>query len=77
MMESQPILFRLMLKQGFHRFTLALKDVEIEMSKRKVFILQKWQEKSALLGILSSNQSGLVYQDVADVDLTIWTVKGY
>ena len=30
MMESQPILFSLMLKQGFNWFTLALKDIEIE-----------------------------------------------
>ena len=30
MMESQPILFHLMLKQGFNWFTLASKDVEIE-----------------------------------------------
>ena len=30
MMESQPILFHLMLKQGFNWFTLTLKDEEIE-----------------------------------------------
>ena len=30
MMESQPILFHLMLKQGFNWFTLASKDVEVE-----------------------------------------------
>ena len=30
MMESQPILFHIMLKQGFNWFTLALKDVERE-----------------------------------------------
>ena len=30
MMESQAILFHLMLKQGFNWFTLASKDVEIE-----------------------------------------------
>ena len=30
MMESQPILFHLMLKQGFNWFTVALKDVETE-----------------------------------------------
>ena len=29
-MESQAILFHLMLKQGFNWFTLASKDVEIE-----------------------------------------------
>ena len=29
-MESQPILFHLMLKQGFNQFTLALRDEEIE-----------------------------------------------
>ena len=31
MMESQPILFHLMLKQGFNWFTLASKDVEIDL----------------------------------------------
>ena len=30
MMESQLILFHLMLKQGFHWFTLTLKDEKIE-----------------------------------------------
>ena len=30
MMEGQPILFHLMLKQGFDWFTLPSKDVEIE-----------------------------------------------
>ena len=30
MMESQPMLFHLMLKQGFKGLQLALKDVEIE-----------------------------------------------
>ena len=30
MMESQPILFHLMLKQGFNWFMLASKDVEID-----------------------------------------------
>ena len=30
MMESQPILFHLMLKQGFNLFMLTLKDFEIE-----------------------------------------------
>ena len=30
MMESQPILFHLMLKKGFKWFTLASKDAEIE-----------------------------------------------
>ena len=30
MMESQPILFHLMLKQGFNWFMLGSKDVEIE-----------------------------------------------
>ena len=30
MMEGQPILFHLMLKQGFNWFTLASKDIEIE-----------------------------------------------
>ena len=30
MMESQPILFHFIIKQGFNWFTLASKDVEIE-----------------------------------------------
>ena len=30
MMESQPILFHLMLKQGFNGFTLTSKDVKME-----------------------------------------------
>ena len=30
MMESQPLLFHLMLKQGFNWFTLASKDSETE-----------------------------------------------
>ena len=53
MMESQPILFHLMLKQGFNWFTLTSKDVEVETFKKTNEILQKWQEKSALFVILS------------------------
>ena len=34
-MESQPILFHLILKQGFNWFTLASNDAQIEMSKRE------------------------------------------
>ena len=34
MMESQPIPFHLMLKQGFNWFTLTLKDEEIETSNK-------------------------------------------
>ena len=30
MTESQPILFHLMLKQGFNWFMLASKDIEVE-----------------------------------------------
>ena len=30
MMESQPLPFHLMLKQGFNWFTLAPKDVQVE-----------------------------------------------
>ena len=55
MMEIQPILFHLMLKQGFNWFTLASKDAQIENVKKKILILQKWQEKSALYVISFSD----------------------
>ena len=35
MMESQLLLFHLMLKQGFNWFMSASKDAQIEMSKRE------------------------------------------
>ena len=45
-MESQPILFHLMLKQRFNWFMLTSKEVEIENSKQINLALQKWQERS-------------------------------
>ena len=34
MMESQPLLFHLMLKQGFNWFTLASKDSQVENAEK-------------------------------------------
>ena len=62
MMESQPIFFHLMLKQGFNWFMLASEDVEIENVKKKNFIF-------------GSTRTSLP-TDTIDKDLTIWTVKG-
>ena len=45
-MESQPLLFHLMLKQGFNWFTLALKILKQKMFKIKKLSLPKWHMKS-------------------------------
>ena len=61
MMESQLILFHLMLKQGFNWFTLALKEWETETSNKINLILQKWQERKPQYATSSLGQSEQVY----------------
>ena len=62
MMESQPLLFDLMLKQGFNWFTLASKDAQVENVCKRKLILQKWHEKSAPYVTSYLDQLGLVYR---------------
>ena len=48
MMESQPILFHLMLKEGFSWFMLASKDAEIKCIKEKFNITEMAREISPI-----------------------------
>ena len=61
MIESQQLLFNLMLKQGFNWFTLALKILKQKVFEIKLS-LQKWHMKSVPLVTSSLGQSGKIYQ---------------
>ena len=61
MIESKPLLFHLMLKQGFNWLTLALKILKQKMFKI-MLSLQKWQVKSVQFVTFFLGQSGKIYQ---------------
>ena len=76
-MESQPILFHLMLKQGFNWFTLTSKDVEIENVYKDQFnIVEMAREISPICHFISGSIMTCLLTDMVDIDLTIRTVKG-
>ena len=55
MIESQPIIFHLMLKQGFNWFTLASKDDEIQKCLKEQFNIAEKAREIVLFAILFSD----------------------
>ena len=77
MMESQPILFHLTLKQGFNWFMLASKHAQIENVCKKNFnITEMAREISPICNFIFKSIRTSLLMDMVDVDLTIQTVKG-
>ena len=67
MMEKQPLLFHLMLKQGFNWFNLMQEVQEAEeiwnkLRKENMYISEAWQEKSAPSVTLSLGPYGQDFQ---------------
>ena len=77
MMESQPILFHLMLKQGFHWFTLASKrHSDRKCLKEKFNITEMARELSPICDFIFGLIRTCLLRDMVDIDLTIQMVKG-
>ena len=77
MMESQPLLFHLMLKQGFNWFTLASKDAQVEKClKEKSNITEMAQEINPIWNFIFGSIRTSLLMDMVNVDLTIQMVKG-
>ena len=76
-MESQTILFHLMLKQGFNWFTLPSKRYsDRKYLKEKFNITEMAREISPICDFIFRSIRNSLLTDMVDVDLTIQTVKG-
>ena len=77
MMESQPILFDLMLKRGFNWFTLTSKYQETESVKLNQFNIREMaREISLVCHFICGSICTSLLTDTVDVELSIKTVKG-
>ena len=76
MMERQPLLFHLMLKQEFNWFTLASKVLKQKTFKIKVIITEMACDISPICDFLLGSLRTTLPTDTVDVELTVWMVKG-
>ena len=76
MMGSQLILFHLMLKQGFHWFTLALEEQEIENIQVSHCYITENSKRDQPCMLFHIWLHTYVFADRVDVELTIRMVKG-
>ena len=76
MMESQPLLFHPMLKQGFNWFTLVLILKQKMFKSKKIIITEMAHEISPICDFLFGSIRTNLPSDTADVELTGQMVKG-
>ena len=76
MMGNPPLLFHLILKQGFNWFTLTQEDQEADEVQIRLYFFRKMaREISPVCNfIFGSIHTGLL-MDTVDVELMVWIVK--